>query len=371
MLTTKGGKTCAELQNMFSLSMGKSLIRVVFTFSILIGLFQKNLVYAQDVQLDSNTKQEQPLGTIATQTPSGMLLLCPCNSEESANQVATSPGAVLLCPCTPGTNVPAQQKPKDTKDTLENEFNAFGAPESSPESATQGEKAGDDQLSLDDQSLSADAASELTLEDEAEQPAQIIDVEYALDGFSAGVMFFNQNYNLSAEMIVNGFTKVNLSTKSADFQSVGVMGRYAVLPYGSIGTDINVSVASTINHSNANFAAILTGKAELNLAYTFKSRVGAPIYIFGGLGVEYVSGREIQALLAPTGSLLQLGAGTGVGKKFNIEVLYSYAKHAVSDAYMDNSINTAVEQGATSVSLDRGQASVSSNVILGRMSYNF
>lgn len=348
--------------------------KTALIFSVFTGFL--SVASAQEVQFEQGAGTAQPAattyqanapvnptGAVATQTPSGMLLLCPCNSEEAANQVATSPGAVLLCPCSPGTSYPPQQQQNNM---LENEFNAFGAPET-PAAAP----VTTDELTLSDEAPVADGSSELSLDEEEETYQEPIDVQYALDGFSAGVVFFNQNYNVKAEMLLNGVTKVDLSSKSADFQSVGVVGRYAVMPYHGLGTDLNLSVASTINHNNANFAAIITTKAELNLAYTFKSRRESPMYVFGGVGYEHVTGKEIQALLTPGGSLFQIGLGTGISKKFNIEISYSYAKHTVSDSFMDNSINTALGLGATTVDLDRSQASVTSNVVLARMIYNF
>lgn len=216
---------------------------------------------------------------------------------------------------------------------------------------------------------SAAVRSEVEYEKE-ELQVQSLEQEYAMKGFALGLVAFNHNYNLDARIRMDGVL-VDISDKSADFASTGISARYAILPFNKIGTDINVSLSSSLNHADANFSSISIIKGEVNLGYAIHIGDLIPLYILGGVGYEHVMGKDIENILIPGGGTMQIGAGLGLGKKFNLEVFYCNAIHNVSAVFLRNARQAALDGGATRVGFNNIDSRVSSNIILGKLSVNF
>lgn len=206
--------------------------------------------------------------------------------------------------------------------------------------------------------------------DKEELQVQSLEQQYAMKGFAMGFVAFNHNYNVDANMRVDGVL-ADISTKSPDFQSVGVGARYAILPFNKVGTDINIAIGSTINHANANFSSIMTVKAEVNLGYSIHFANVIPMYILAGIGHEITKGTDIETIVVPGGGTIQAGAGFGLGKKINFEIFYSVSNHAVSGVYLSSAVQAAKQGGATSAGFKNLTSRVSSNVVLGKLSINF
>jgi len=214
-----------------------------------------------------------------------------------------------------------------------------------------------------------DAIDEFNVDIEG-QEVRSIEQEYALDGFSVGALLFNHNYNVYANLLVNN-ASVDVSRKSSDFQSAGVIGRYAAMPYDKIGTDVSLSVATTLNHASLNYSSILTVRGEVNLAYTFDTGSDTPIYMLGGLGYALTKGKDIEDILSAGGAAFQVGGGIALNKKLNFEFIYSYVKHSIADKYLQSLAASAIANGATSATYNANEASVISNVLLGRITFNY
>lgn len=234
---------------------------------------------------------------------------------------------------------------------------------------------GNSNTNTEEPSLSADAvvnSNEMIWDDEEGSNKQLeFETLYALNGFSLGFVALNQNYNVDAEIYLNSITKVDLSSSSSDFQAAGVMLRYAVLPINKIGTDFNFSIYSTTNNDSLGFSSITTAKAELNLAYAMPIGNFAALYVLAGGGYEVVYGNDIEKLLIPGGAAWQLGAGLGLAKKINFEVIYSSSVHSISQKFIDNAINTAITNGATTAATGTVRPKVTANLIQGRLTYSF
>lgn len=206
-----------------------------------------------------------------------------------------------------------------------------------------------------------------------DRSSNLDDEVYAINGLSFGLTAFIHNYNVDASMLVDDGTgsgegkKVDLSSKSADFQSVGVVVRYAILPINRIGTDFVFTLGNTINHGSVNFGSITTARAELNLAYTIDFGKTNALYFLAGGGYEIVHGQDINRLVIPGGGLFQGGMGISFSKKFTIEGLYSYASHKVDKRYLNDASNAAQVETDFSESANN----VTSNVIQGRLMYSF
>ena len=225
-----------------------------------------------------------------------------------------------------------------------------------------------------DTDLEAPAAtggrSEVEYEKE-ELQVQTLEQEYAMKGLAFGFVAYNHNYNVDAVMRVNDTDLVDISTKSPEFQSVGGALRYAILPFNRVGTDLNLSVASTVNHGNNNFSAITTFKAEVNLGYSFYVGDLIPLYFLAGVGHEITKGTDIEAIMVPGGATLQFGGGFGLGKTINLELFYQSSNHAVSSVYLANAVLAAKSGGASFAGYQNLKSHVSSNTILGKVSINF
>lgn len=205
--------------------------------------------------------------------------------------------------------------------------------------------------------------------DEDEQQVETLEQEYAINGYSVGALLFNHNYNVYANLLVDGAT-VNLSSRSPDFQSAGIMGRYAILPYGKVGADLNISLATTLNHGSVNNSSITTLRAEVNFGYAFKIAKSTSFYVLAGLGYEVTKGADIENILTPGGGAFQVGGGIAFSKKLNFEFIYSYVSHTIKDKYLETAALAAAANGAT-VSFNPKDAAVISNVLLGRVTYNY
>jgi hypothetical protein len=194
---------------------------------------------------------------------------------------------------------------------------------------------------------------------------------YIMNGWSFGLAAFIQNYNVDAMMNVDNGTlnglKVDLSSKSADFQNVGLVARYAILPLNKIGTDINVTLGNSVNHDSLNFSSIMTLRGEINLGYALEFAKQNSIYFLAGLGYEVVYGQDINRLVVPGGGMLQVGTGISFNKKISVEGFYSYATHTVASRYL----NDAAKSAGAIASFENSANKVISNVIQGRLIYNY
>jgi hypothetical protein len=192
-----------------------------------------------------------------------------------------------------------------------------------------------------------------------------------MNGWSFGATAFIQNYNVDAQMFIDNGTadglKVDLSSKSADFQNVGVVARYAILPINKIGTDINLTLGNSINHDSFNFSSITTLRGEINLGYALELGKQNSIYFLAGFGYEVVYGQDINRLVVPGGGMFQIGTGISINKKISVEGFYSYATHTVANSYLNDAANSAGVASDFSESANK----VISNIIQGRMTYSF
>lgn len=212
--------------------------------------------------------------------------------------------------------------------------------------------------------------SEVEYEKE-ELQVQTLEQEYAMNGLAFGFVAYNHNYSIDAMMRVDTSGLVDISSKSPEFQSVGAAIRYAILPFRKVGTDLNLSVASTVNHGNNSFSSITTLKAEVNLGYAFYVGDLIPLYFLAGIGHEIVKGTDIEAIMVPGGAIAQIGGGFGLGKTINLELFYQASNHAVSSVYLKKAARAAREGGATSAGFENLDSHVSSNTIIGKVSINF
>ena len=259
------------------------------------------------------------------------------------------------------TAVNAQQPPSDDL-TLENELNNLE--QSEAKKPNEEPTAVQDEFTLEQPVVSPDATSEMNAE--AETPfLETLEQEYALNGFSMGLAMSNQNYNIKAS-INNNNISTNLSSKSSDIQNAGVTGRYAILPFDKVGSDINISISSSINHESAGISPITSYKGEVNLGYAIRLGVNFPVYILAGLGFELIKGTDIEKILNPGGSMIQIGGGFGLGKRISIEASYAYSEHRLSDVFIRNATLVA---GSGSV-MD-SKTAVTSNIIQTRLSFNY
>lgn len=194
---------------------------------------------------------------------------------------------------------------------------------------------------------------------------------YVLKGFSFGALAANHNYSSSVSVLLNGSTSAKVSSRTADFLSMGAVVRYSDLAINSMGTDFGLTVANSINHDSANYSAITAMKFEMNLAYSWYLESKKPFYVMAGIGYENVSGKDIERLMNPGGGVAQFGAGMVFTEKLLIEGFYSISRHAVSGQYYDRLTAEAQDIGATSVSFDSAKSNVGSTLFSGRLIYKY
>lgn len=196
------------------------------------------------------------------------------------------------------------------------------------------------------------------------------DNEHALKGFSVGAIAYNQNFNANIAITVDGRDKT-FGAKSPDIQFIGAVGRYTIFPYSKIGTDLAVSVATSVNHASLNYSPITATKLEINLGYAWQTMSRSSIYVLGGVGYESVKGKEIERFTASGGGLVNLGLGLNFTKTISLEGLFTFSRHPVSSVYLD-SVKTAVtNEGATSVSTNDSRSVINSYALQGRLIYVF
>lgn len=214
-------------------------------------------------------------------------------------------------------------------------------------------------------------------EDETSGRVRYIEPRYAKNGYSFGVQVWTERFDIKASMltsvVVGGTTtvnKVDLSSSSNDFQNIGVVGRYAILPYDNIGADLNLTAGTSINHGDSGLSAIYTIRGEFNLSYTFEVGATSALYVLGGVGYETFLGDEIQKIVSASGGgTIQLGAGFKLGEQISAELMYMRAYHKVSDKFFRRAGDTAIAQGATSYSPQ--ESSVTAQIIQGRLMFEF
>lgn len=164
--------------------------------------------------------------------------------------------------------------------------------------------------------------------------------EGALYGLSVGAVLssapFSEDYDLGNLSEGNVVSTKRLKQSTDSIQNMGVMARYALTPYYSLGVDLNISYSKSLNHNsitvrgNQLLEEVTTLKGELNFAYAIL--VGdTPMYFLAGLGAQKVTGDQIKKIVNPMGYGGQIGGGFVINSKINIEGLYSYYYHRVSD----------------------------------------
>ncbi len=212
----------------------------------------------------------------------------------------------------------------------------------------------------------------IELEDETDElEIETHEQKYAMDGFSVGAMYFNHNYNISAELLLNSTTSFDISWRSPDFRSAGIMARYAVLPYNKIGAEINMSWSASVNHNDVKFSLISNYRGEANLGYAFQMGESNSLYFLTGLGYQVVKGKDIENLLITGGATAQIGGGLSLGKKIDLEFIYSQARHASSEIYLQNAKADAIKGGHPNATYKSADAFVTSTVLMGRITYKY
>lgn len=208
-------------------------------------------------------------------------------------------------------------------------------------------------------------------------PIELRQREGALFGFSAGLMIGSQplhedydKTNLSGGIPV-ATERVDKQTNS--IQSVGVILRYAVTPYYKLGTDLNISYSKSQNHNSITvnnteaLGEITTLKGELNFAYAIE--MGAvPVYFLAGFGAEKVSGNSIEKIINSTGLGGQIGGGFVINSTINLEAMYAYYVHRISNAMVEGYSNSTPV-----ATVDTEQARVINQglILRGTFSFNY
>lgn len=196
------------------------------------------------------------------------------------------------------------------------------------------------------------------------------DDDHALKGFSVGAVAFNQNFNAMMAVTVDGADKT-FGAKSKDFQFVGGLARYTIFPYSRIGTDVALSVATSVNHAAHNFSALTSVKAELNFGYAWKTLSKSSLYALGGIGYENVKGKDIEKFISPSGAIFNAGLGINFTKTILLEGLFTFSRHKVSSVYIDQLKTVIISEGATSVEVNEERSVINSYALQGRLVYAF
>lgn len=172
-------------------------------------------------------------------------------------------------------------------------------------------------------------------------PVEILQSENALYGISVGLVtsyqWLYENYKMKSI-----YGDENVDRELASIQSVGVVVRYAILPYYSLGTDVNISYTRSVNHNSVTYdntktmSEISTLKAELNFGYAVQLSKYLPIYFLAGIGAENTSGGSIENIVNSQGYGGQAGGGIVINSKLNLEGMYSYYFHRISQRIQDD-----------------------------------
>ncbi len=218
----------------------------------------------------------------------------------------------------------------------------------------------EDSALMEDSMLAEEGGSSLTLLND--DPKR---TDFAMHGFSIGAVMNSLSYDTTIKVYnpsAPAQPRVSSTVEGSAIQSVGVVGRYSILPVDKVGTDINASYLTSINHDAVGLPSISAIKGELNLAYTFGLKKDVKLYAFAGGGMQYIMGSDINRVMKKFGSGAQAGAGINF-QKINIDFLYSYYRNAIADDV--NSTATATQ------AYDTGGSYVVTKGIVGRATLNF
>jgi hypothetical protein len=196
------------------------------------------------------------------------------------------------------------------------------------------------------------------------------DNEHALKGYSVGAIAYNQNFNANVALTVDGRDKT-FGAKSPDIQFVGAIGRYTVFPYKMIGTDLAMTVATSVNHGTLNYSPMIATKLEINLGYAWQTLTRSSFYVFGGIGYETVKGKDIEKLIGAGGGIANLGLGLNFTKTISLEGVFTFARHPVSSVYLESVKTAVLNEGATSVTTNDSRSVINSYALQGRLIYVF
>lgn len=324
---------------MLSLSMGKQLQKLIRLLSVILLIqLPIHVVWAQanDAELSLESELDQSSGSQPNTTQQDSLTLDSELSLDSSsdNSSAEQPATATLEPVeTPVQNAPPAQPENKAK-----------------------------------QAPPPDGMSSAYVDDE---PVEDFEEDFAMNGYSIGLLALTQTFSVKAAMKLTAGGIVDLSSDSTDFQSAGLNLRYAIMPFNRIGTDLNFSLGTTVNNESVNYSSITFAKALLNLGYAIPwGKDNNSLYFLLGGGYEYISGSDIQKVLAPGGGTYQAGVGLGLGRKTNIEVFYAFSSHALNNEYIDQAGAIAISKGAAGYE-PVGDRKVTSASIIGRLNYNF
>jgi hypothetical protein len=209
-------------------------------------------------------------------------------------------------------------------------------------------------------------------------PVELRQRENALYGFSVGLMLssspFHEKYNVGP--LPGGIDyKIGSVDRETDaIQSLGVMLRYAETPYYALGTDINVSFSKSQNHHSITvnnietMSEVTTLKGEMNLTYAIDAGGHLPVYFLAGLGAERITGGTVENFINPMGYGGQVGGGFAIASAVNLEALYFYYTHRISNRVREAyAIPTNKQPG----DVDTEEAQVINQGLLIRGSYSF
>ncbi len=270
------------------------------------------------------------------------------------------------------TEAPKPAPTDTTNDQLKN-TNAMDEFTTSPEPSTDLRASQDLNLQTSDQSENVNLAS----------PVELRQRENALFGFSAGLMLSAQPYHESYDVgsTSGGFITRNdrTSRETEAIQNLGVIARYAEAPLYGLGADINISYSRSQNHSSITvkqddnspvgrtLSEVANLKGEVNLTYAIEVGI-VPVYFLAGLGAEKTTGAVIETIINPMGYGGQVGAGFVINSTINLEGVYSYYRHHLSD-----NITNDLKSGPAPklVNTDTAQVVVQGLVMRGTYSFNF
>lgn len=200
-------------------------------------------------------------------------------------------------------------------------------------------------------------------------PIEVLQSQNALYGFSLGVVYSTQPFTANY-VIKSDFGEVSRSAKIDNIQSIGVIFRYAIVPFGGIGTDLNISYLTSQNHGSINYTPIKTLKGEVNLSYAVNLGKTLPLYILLGLGAEEVTGHSIEEKINKRGNGAQAGAGLTIGSIINLEAMYTYYEHRLSNSLVEREQKANGDEAGHAL-INTADSKIVSQGILVRTTYSF
>ncbi len=239
-----------------------------------------------------------------------------------------------------------------------------------PASATEQQPQPSQALELDSLPLKSNEEADITGNSNLASPLEVLQHENAMYGFSAGLVMATQPFY--SDYVVRSALPDKATNQQTDpLQSFGIMIRYAIVPFYKLGTDINVSFLKSQNHKSVTvnqkaLTEVTTLKGELNFTYAIELAGSIPLYFLVGIGTEQVSGGDIENLLKSNGAGGQAGAGITVLSTINLEMLYSYYEHRIS-----NDLVGRETSGFPIRSIDTQKAKIISKGPLVRGTYSF